>query len=52
MPHNVDDCVQEKFKALAAAMRSGTAIEHPKTWLSTVANNKIKDLYKKAKKRK
>lgn len=50
MPHCIDDCFQETFKALATAMKSGTVIEHPKTWLSTVANNKIKDMYKESKK--
>lgn len=50
MPHHIDDCVQETFKALATAMKNGTVIEYPKTWLSAVANNIINDLYKKAKK--
>ena len=49
MPHNVDDCIQEVFKALLDTMNNGTNIKHPKTWLSTVANNKIKDCYSKTK---
>lgn len=50
MPHCVDDCIQETFRALSEAMSSGTVIEHPKAWLSCVANNNIKDLYSQAKK--
>lgn len=50
MPQHIDDCVQEVFKALFEAMSNGIVIEHPKAWLSRVANNKIKDLYNKQKK--
>lgn len=49
MPDHIDDCVQESFKALLAEMTDGTVIKYPKTWLSIVANNKIKDLYSQTK---
>ena len=45
-PQYVDDCVQEVFKALFCKLRDGEAIERPKAWLTTVANNKINDVYK------
>lgn len=45
MPQHIDDCVQEIFGALYETMVKGTVIEHPRAWLSRVANNKIKDLY-------
>lgn len=48
MPYNIDDCVQDVFIALLDAMNKGIIIEHPKTWLSTVASNKIKDCYNRA----
>ncbi|MCQ2485342.1 MAG: sigma-70 family RNA polymerase sigma factor [Clostridia bacterium] len=50
IPHCIDDCVQETFNALVKSMKSGIVIEHPKAWLSTVANNKIKDIYEQRKK--
>lgn len=50
MPNVIDDCVQEVFFAYIDAINKGQTIEHPKAWLTTVANNKIKDIYKIAKK--
>lgn len=44
----IDDCVQDVFAALVEALHKGTKIEYPKTWLTTVANNMIKDIYEKA----
>lgn len=44
----IDDCVQDVFAALVEALHKGTQIEYPKTWLTTVANNMIKDIYEKA----
>ena len=49
MPRHTDDCVQDVFKALLTAMKSGTEIEYPKAWLTKVAGNKIKNLYSRAK---
>ena len=44
----IDDCVQDVFAALVEAIHKGTKIEYPKTWLTTVANNMIKDIYEQA----
>lgn len=44
----IDDCVQEVFTALVEAIHKGTRIEYPKTWLTTVANNMIKDIYEQS----
>ena len=44
----IDDCVQDVFVALVEAIHKGTTIEYPKAWLTTVANNIIKDIYEKA----
>ena len=44
----IDDCVQDVFTALVEAIHKGTKIEYPKTWLTTVTNNMIKDIYEKA----
>ena len=46
MPDAVDDCVQEVFYDLLESMLSGVEIERPRAWLTVVASNKIKDLYK------
>lgn len=46
----IDDCVQDVFAALVEALHKGTQIEYPKTWLTTVANNMIKDIYSLASK--
>lgn len=46
----VDDCVQDIFLALSDSLSNGKTIEYPKAWLTRVANNKIKDIYKNAKK--
>lgn len=46
MPDAVEDCVQEVFYDLLKSMLSGVEIERPKAWLTVVATNKIKDLYK------
>ena len=35
---------------MVEALHKGVTIEYPKTWLTSVANNKIKDIYGKAKK--
>lgn len=45
MPHYIDDCVQETFMALALAIKNEKTIDCPKAWLTSVANNKIKDVY-------
>ena len=37
--------------ALLEAKRAGTEIHNPKAWLTSVANNKIKNEYKNRKKR-
>ena len=50
IPGEIDDCVQEVFLAFFDALNKGQQIEHPKAWLTTVANNKINDLYKAVKK--
>ena len=44
----IDDCVQDVFAALVEAIHKGTKIKYPKTWLTTVANNMIKDIYEQA----
>ena len=44
----IDDCVQDVFTGLVEAIHKGTKIEYPKTWLTTVTNNMIKDIYEKA----
>lgn len=46
----IDDCVQNVFTALVEAIHKGTKIEYPKTWLTTVTNNMIKDIYSLASK--
>lgn len=50
LPNHIDDCVQEVFLDLTDALHKGKKIEHPKAWLTKVANNKIKDIYSQAKK--
>lgn len=50
MPDYIDDCIQDVFLDLSCAMQKGKVINNPKAWLTVVANNKIKDLYTKAKK--
>lgn len=44
----IDDCVQDVFVALVEALHKGTAIEYPKAWLTTVADNMIIDIYKQS----
>lgn len=44
----IDDCVQNVFTALVEAVHKGTKIEYPKAWLTTVANNMIKDIYEQS----
>lgn len=44
----IDDCVQDVFTALVEAIHKGAKIEYPKAWLTTVANNMIKDIYEQA----
>lgn len=44
----IDDCVQNVFTALIEAIHKGTKIEYPKAWLTMVANNMIKDIYKQS----
>lgn len=48
-PDYVEDCVQDVFMALLEAKRAGTEIHNPKAWLTSVANNKIKNEYKNRK---
>lgn len=48
-PDYVEDCVQDVFMALLEAKRAGTEIRNPKAWLTSVANNKIKNEYKNRK---
>lgn len=50
LPDYADDCVQDVFLALYDALSNGKTIQYPKAWLTRVANNKINDAYKKAKK--
>ena len=50
MPDCIDDCVQDVFLDLSVALNEGKTINNPKAWLTTVTNNKIKDLYTKSKK--
>lgn len=50
LPDYIDDCIQDVFMALSDALSKGTTIQCPKAWLTRVANNKINDAYKKAKK--
>lgn len=50
LPHYIDDCVQDVFLDLSDTVDKGKTIEHPKAWLTTVTNNKIKDIYSEAKK--
>lgn len=45
----VDDCVQDVFTALLEEMYRGTTIKKPKSWLTTVTNNMIKDIYEHSK---
>lgn len=49
-PDYIDDCIQDIFMALSDAFNKGETIQYPKAWLTKVANNKINDAYKKAKK--
>ena len=44
MPDCIDDCVQDVFLDLSVALNEGKTINNPKAWLTTVTNNKIKDL--------
>lgn len=50
LPDCVDDCIQDVFMALSDVLSNGKTIQYPKAWLTRVANNKINDAYKKAKK--
>lgn len=50
LPHCADDCVQEVFLDFCDALNKGKTIERPRAWLTKVANNKIVDIYKQAKK--
>ncbi|MGN0654309.1 MAG: RNA polymerase sigma factor [Oscillospiraceae bacterium] len=49
MPDYIDDCVQDVFLALNETIKRGIVITNIKSWLFTVANNKIKDFYKQRK---
>lgn len=49
LPNYIDDCVQDVFLDLSETLSSGKTIEYPKAWLTTVTNNKIKDIYSEAK---
>lgn len=50
LPDYIDDCIQDIFLDLSDALNKGKVIEYPKAWLTSVANNKIKDIYTQAKK--
>lgn len=50
LPDYVDDCVQDVFLALSDALSKGNTIQYPKAWLTRVVNNKINDVYTRAKK--
>lgn len=50
LPDYIDDCIQDVFLDLSDALNKGKVIEYPKAWLTSVANNKIKDIYTQAKK--
>lgn len=50
MPDRIDDCIQDVFLDLCNAISNDKTIRNPKAWLTTVANNKIKDIYSHAKK--
>lgn len=49
-PHLIDDCVQDVFLDLNAALNEEVKINNYKAWLTKVANNKIVDIYKDLKK--
>ncbi len=49
LPDRVNDCVQDVFLDLLLALESEKTIAYPKSWLTKVANNKISDIYKDAK---
>lgn len=51
-PWLIDDCVQEVFLDLTATVKEGKEIKNYKAWLTTVANNKCKDIYSHLKKEK
>lgn len=51
LPDRVNDCVQEVFLDLLLALESEKTIAYPKAWLTKVANNKINDIYKEAKRK-
>ena len=44
-PERAEDCVQDVFLALLAAMKKGYVIRERKAWLTAVAWNKIRDVY-------
>lgn len=50
LPDYIDGCIQDVFLDLSDALNKGKVIEYPKAWLTSVANNKIKDIYAQAKK--
>lgn len=50
MPRYIDDCVQDVFLSLSIAVKNKKEIKNPKAWLTAVANNKVNDIYKEAKK--
>lgn len=52
IPWLIDDCVQEVFLDLTATVKEGKEIKNYKAWLTTVANNKCKDIYSHLKKEK
>lgn len=46
VPDAVDDCVQDVFVALFAAVSSGAVIREPKAWLTVTASHKIDDIFR------
>lgn len=48
-PHLIEDCVQDVFLDLTATIRQGREIKNYKAWLTTVVNNKCKDIYSQLK---
>lgn len=48
-PHLIEDCVQDVFLDLTMALRQGREIKSYKAWLTTVVNNKCKDIYSQLK---
>ncbi len=50
MSDYIDDCIQDVFLDLSDALHKGKVIENPRAWLTSVVNNKIKDIYEHSRK--